>query len=196
MNDPTDDVSRLAREFRLGREEAFPEIVDLLRERLYRVAFRLTGTPDDAMDVVQDAFVKVYKDIGAWNERSAFYSWLYRVASNLAIDRLRKRKKDREMLSSVARERDDRRDDISELVERRSVEHDLGRLKGAVERLPEGQKAVVVLRHYEGLSLKEIADVRGVALGTVKSTLHQAFRNLQRALGAAAGTAIEDEVAT
>ena len=83
-----DDGSRLAREFREGREEAFPELVELLRERLYRVAFRLTGSSEDAFDVVQEAFVKVYRDIGAWNERSAFYSWLYRVATNLAIDKL------------------------------------------------------------------------------------------------------------
>src|SRR6266404_4754446 len=101
----SDDSSRLAREFRGGREEAFPELVELLRERLYRVAYRLTGSAEDALDVVQDAFVKVYKDIGAWNERSAFYSWLYRVATNLAIDRLRRRRKDRETASDLARER-------------------------------------------------------------------------------------------
>ncbi|HVY60381.1 MAG TPA: RNA polymerase sigma factor [Planctomycetota bacterium] len=204
--DPTDDArqdeaSRLAREFRDGREEAFPELVELLRERLYRVAFRLTGTSDDAMDVVQDAFVKVYKDIGAWNERSAFYSWLYRVATNLAIDRLRRRKKDRELANGAARERAYERDSIAELVDARETEHELRRLASAVAGLPEGQRTIVTLRHYEGLSLKEISEVRGVALGTVKSTLHQAFRSLQRALGVgadssastSANTGLEDD---
>jgi RNA polymerase sigma-70 factor (ECF subfamily) len=148
------------------------------------VAFRLTGTSDDAMDVVQDAFVKVYKDIGSWNERSAFYSWLYRVATNLAIDRLRRRKKDRELANGAARQLVEEQDNISELVEARETEHELRRLARAVAALPEGQRMIVTLRHYEGLSLKEISEVRGVALGTVKSTLHQAFRSLQRALGA------------
>jgi RNA polymerase sigma-70 factor (ECF subfamily) len=184
-----DDASRLAREFRDGREEAFPELVELLRERLYRVAYRLTGSADDALDVVQDAFVKVYKDIGAWNERSAFYSWLYRVATNLAIDKLRRRKKDREIANGVARERPDAGgDNVDELIEARATQHDLGRLAAAVAALPEGQRVVVTLRHYEGLSLKEIADLRGIALGTVKSTLHQAFRNLQRLMGAKVDT--------
>ena len=183
--DPSDDASRLARDFRAGREEAFPELVELLRERLYRVAFRLTGSGEDALDVVQDTFVKVYKDIASWNERSAFYSWLYRVATNLAIDRLRRRKKDRELASGAAREiAGHERDTIEDLVEARATEHDLKRLAHAVSALPEGQRTIVTLRHYEGLSLKEISDVRGVALSTVKSTLHQAFRSLQRALGA------------
>ena len=172
-------MSRLAREFRDGREEAFPEIVECLRERLYRVAFRLTGSSDDALDVVQDTFVKVYRDIESWNERSAFYSWLYRVATNLAIDRLRRRKKDRELANGAARERPAEQDNVAELVDARATEHELERLSKAVAGLPEGQRAVVTLRHYEGLSLKEIADLRGVALGTVKSTLHQAFRSLQ-----------------
>lgn len=178
-----DDGSRLAREFRGGREEAFPELVGLYRERLFRLAFRLTGSSEDALDVVQDAFVKVYKDIDAWNERSAFYSWLYRVASNLAIDRLRRRRKDRELAGEVARGGLSERDNVAELVEQRANEHALSRLAAAVETLPEGQRAVVTLRHYEGLSLKEIAEIRGCALGTVKSTLHRAFRSIQRALG-------------
>lgn len=180
-----DDATRLAREFRDGREEAFPELVELLRERLFRLAWRLTGSSEDAFDCVQDAFVKVYRDIGAWNERSAFYSWLYRVTTNLAIDRLRRRKKDRELASDVARERPlAGRDTVAEVIERNATEHELGRLARAVAGLPDGQRVVVTLRHYEGLSLQEIAEQRGIALGTVKSTLHQAFRNLQRALGA------------
>lgn len=208
MIEPADDVSRLARELRDGREEAFPELVELLRERLYRLAFRLTGSQEDALDVVQDAFVKVYRDIASWNERSAFYSWLYRVATNLAIDRLRRRKKEREAAGEIGRERfggarGGASDEIEDLVEARATEHELRRLARAVAGLPEGQRVVVTLRHYEGLSLKEIAGLRGIALGTVKSTLHQAFRNLQRALGvraeaeggsrAATATEVEDD---
>ncbi len=180
-----DDLgTRLAREFRDGREEAFPELVELFRERLFRLAYRLTGSTEDAFDVVQDTFLRIYRDIGAWNERSAFYSWVYRVASNLAIDRLRRRKKERALAAGLARERPgEARDAVEEIAEASHLEHELARLAAAVGRLPEGQRAVVTLRHYEGLSLKEIAEIRGCALGTVKSTLHQAFRSIQRALG-------------
>jgi RNA polymerase sigma-70 factor (ECF subfamily) len=180
-----DPGSRLAREFRDGREDAFPELVELFRERLYRLAFRLTGSSDDALDAVQETFLKVYRDIGSWNERSAFYSWLYRITLNLAIDRLRRRKKDRTLASGLVREHREAVDPLGDLVEERAREHDLARLRAAVAALPEGQRTVITLRHYEGLSLKEIAEVRGCALGTVKSTLHQAFRSIQRALGIA-----------
>ena len=179
---PADEVSRLAREFRAGREQAFAELVELLRERLYRVAYRLTGSVEDALDVVQDSLVKVYMDIGAWDERSAFYSWLYRVATNLAIDRLRRRKKDRALQAGRSRDEPMRQDNVARFAEALDTEHELRRLAAAVARLPEGQRVVVTLRHYEGLSLREIALIRGCALGTVKSTLHQAFRNLTRAL--------------
>jgi RNA polymerase sigma-70 factor (ECF subfamily) len=179
-----DPGSRLAREFRDGREDAFPELVEMFRERIFRLAYRLTGSTEDAFDVVQETFLKVYKDIGSWNERSAFYSWAFRVASNLAIDRLRRRKKDRLLANEVALGRPgETPDTIDELVEERARQHELARLQAAVNGLPEAQRAVVTLRHYEGLSLKEIAEIRGCALGTVKSTLHQAFRSIQRALG-------------
>jgi RNA polymerase sigma-70 factor (ECF subfamily) len=178
------DGSRLARAFRDGSEEAFAELVELYRERLYRLAYRLTGSADDALDVVQDAFYKVYKGIDAWNERSAFYSWLYRVATNLAIDRLRRRRKDRVIQQDLLARGQPHADDPSEVVaERGEALHRLAKVRRGIEALPEIQRAVMVLRHYEGLSLKEIAEQRGVALGTIKSTLHQAFRNLTRSLG-------------
>ncbi len=186
-----DEGSRLAREFRQGREESFADLVVLFRDRLYRLAFRLTGRQEDALDVVQETFVKVYRDVAAWNERSAFYSWLYRVASNLAIDRLRRRRKERELVQGAAaaeQERGERNNNIEDLVEASDRDAKLRRLRAAVEGLPEAQREIVVLRHFEGLSLKEIADARGCALGTVKSTLHQAFRSLVRVMNPEAAT--------
>jgi RNA polymerase sigma-70 factor (ECF subfamily) len=185
---PTDEISELARSFRGGDEGAYERLQELVRERLYRLAYRLTGRTEDALDVVQDALFKVYRDIDAWNERSAFYSWLYRVTSNLAIDRLRRRKKSRELKLRLVR-REPRNQPrtarhVTETHERHDTEHHLARLRAAVDTLPPGQRAIVMLRHFEGLSLADIADVRGCALGTVKSTLHQAFRNLKHAFAA------------
>jgi len=180
---PGDEGSRLARAFRAGDEEAFAGLVALFRERLYRLAYRLTGSSEDALDVVQDALWKVYRSIGQWNERSAFYSWLYRVTTNLSIDRLRRRKKNRDLLAHARQERRAPVPDPAATVSSRDDhDHHLAIVQRLVYELPEGQRAVMVLRHFEGLSLKEIAEVRGCAVGTVKSALHQAFRNLQRAL--------------
>ncbi|MHC4393466.1 MAG: RNA polymerase sigma factor [Planctomycetota bacterium] len=179
----TDDGTLLARAFRHGDEQAYADLVTLYRDRLYRLAYRLTGRQEDALDVVQDAFLKVYKDINAWTERASFYSWVYRVTSNLAIDRLRRRKRDRSAKAKIQeRTRSfvpDPTDAIAELSERR---HRLGMVKAAIDTLPEGQREIMVLRHFEGLSLREIATLRGCALGTVKSTLFQALKSLKRQL--------------
>lgn len=187
-----DEGSRLARAFRAGDEEAFAGLVALFRERLYRLAYRLTGSAEDALDVVQDALWKVYRNIGGWNERSAFYSWLYRVTTNLAIDRLRRRRKDRDL---VAHARQERRppvpDPAATVSSRDDRDHHLAIVERHIAALPDGQRAVMVLRHFEGLSLKEIAEVRGCAIGTVKSALHQAFRNVQRGLEAEADSKTE-----
>lgn len=181
-------LDELARAFARGDESAFEALQAQVRDRLYRLAYRITGRRDDALDVVQDALFKVYRDIGAWNERSAFYSWLYRVTTNLAIDRLRRRRR-RTVLQQRIAERSSRRPrpgaEHEAVVDAR---HDdavrLAQLRRAVDRLAPQQRAVVALRHYEGLPLAEIARIRGCALGTVKSTLHQALRNLQRMLAA------------
>ena len=181
--------TRLAREYRAGRREAFDELVDLYRDRLYRLAYRITRNGDDALDVVQESFVRVAEGIDRWDGRSAFYSWLYRVTSNLAIDGLR----DRARLRKASEKRLD-----ADLAHARSLptEEDeafdpeqkevlFDQLRGVIDGLPPAQRAIVVMRHYEGMPLKEIAEVRGVALGTVKSTLFQAFRTLTRSFGTA-----------
>ncbi len=186
MTGPDDEISALARRFRDGDEHAFEALQHRVRERLYRLAYRLTGRRDDALDVVQDALFKAYRDIARWNERASFYSWLYRVATNLAIDRLRRRKRVRalhERLAARAGGPPRRGAEHIEHVDRRhDLDHQLARVRRALDRLPPGQRAVMVLRHFEGLSLAEIAEVRGCALGTVKSALHQAFKNLHAAL--------------
>lgn len=177
-------VHELARAFRRGDAEAFSALVDIFKERFYRIAYRVLGNPDDALDTVQDAFVRIHRGIVGWDERAAFYSWSYRIVTNLAIDALRKKGRDRKAREHAAVERafvhidpepaDVTTEDVSRLVER---------ARDAIQKLPPGQRAIVALRHYENLSLKEIAEIRGCAVGTVKSTLHQAFNSLRRALG-------------
>src|SRR5262249_3124318 len=145
--------------------------------------------PDDALDVTQDAFVRIHKGISGWDERAAFFSWSYRIVTNLAIDSLRRKGRDRKARAVAAQERPEAYDDPEpQEVSQADVQKLVDRAREAIEALPPGQRAIVALRHYENLSLKEIAEIRGCAVGTVKSTLHQAFTSLRRALGGDAGS--------
>jgi RNA polymerase sigma-70 factor, ECF subfamily len=174
----------LAQAFQDGEPQAFADLVDLFQERFYRVAFRILGDPDEALDVVQDAFVKIHAAIGSWDGEARFGSWAFRIVTNLAIDGLRRRGRERKACEGRAQEQPDYQEDVAGdglVAEEQSAL--VIQIKSAIDSLPPGQRAIVALRHYEGFSLKEIADIRGCALGTVKSTLHQAFRNLRNNLG-------------
>lgn len=179
-----DPIQAVALAFRGGDREAFVQLVDLLQDRFYRIAYRVVLDPDTALDVAQDAFVKLHDRIDRWDGESRFTSWAYRVVTNLAIDGIRRRKREQRAWEGRAAEQPEFLADHSEATivaeERSELVH---RVKCAIAELPPGQRAIVALRHYEGFTLREIAEVRGCALGTVKSTLHQAFRSLRRTLG-------------
>ena len=84
--------TRLARLARRGDQRAFAEIVDLYKDKLYHLAYRMTGNRQEAEDVVQEAFLRVYKNLDRYDENQKFSTWIYRIATNLCIDRLRKRR--------------------------------------------------------------------------------------------------------
>lgn len=178
------DGEQLAHAFREGDEAAFADLIDAYQERFYRVAYRVSCDPDEALDVVQDAFVKIHRSIGSWDGTSRFSSWAFRIVTNLAIDGIRRKGRERRAWEARATDQSEAvveaQDENLVAEERKDL---VVKVKAAISALPEGQRAIVALRHYEGFSLKEIAEVRGCALGTVKSTLHQAFRSLRKTLG-------------
>jgi RNA polymerase sigma-70 factor, ECF subfamily len=180
-----DPIQDLALAFRGGDSEAFVQLVEDLQDRFFRLAYRITHDHDAALDVAQDAFVKIHDRIDRWDGQSRFTSWAYRVVTNMAIDLLRKQKREAKAREARALEQpevvEDRSEDSLVAEERAQL---VEQVKAAIEALPPGQRAIVALRHYEGCTLKEISEIRGCALGTVKSTLHQAFRSLRRSLGA------------
>lgn len=175
----------LARAFKDGEAEAFGRLIERDQERLYRLAYRITNDADDALDVVQEVFVKIHRSIDGWDERASYFSWAYRITSNMAIDFLRRRGRDHKVRDRLRRDRgpalleDGPGPDPLEAEDRARL---VDKVKEAIEELPPGQRAIVALRHYEGLSLGEIAAIRGCAVGTVKSTLHQAFKKLRTLL--------------
>ena len=149
-----DDGEQIARSFQDGDESAFGDLVEVYQERFYRVSYRVLGKPDEALDVVQDAFVKIHARIDTWDRESRFSSWAYRIVTNLAIDGLRKKTRERKAVESRAQT-------TPEFLEDRSADGLLAdeqaelvqRVREAIERLPDGQRTVVALRHYEGFSL-------------------------------------------
>ncbi len=182
---PTDENLALA--LQAGDEGAFDEIVRRHQGRMYSVAYRITGNREDALDVTQDALVKVYQKIHAWQPSGGFASWLLRLTSNQAIDHLRRGRRHRhERLDEGFRpELEGGTTEPSAQGTAMEVRGgEIGdRLAVALEVLSPSQRKVFVLRHYEGMALAEIAPVLGCTVGSVKVHLFRALRKLQTELG-------------
>ena len=189
--DSIDDKTLVAR-VQEGDQRAFRILFDRYNRRAYAVAFGVVKNPQDAMDVVQDGFVKVHRHIGKFHGSSSFYTWLYRIIMNLAIDHVRRRKnaKGVEYDDRVGREADEIAGDgtllprildanPSKTVIRREL---LSKIQEALDGLPEYHRAVIVLREVEGLSYEEMSQVLDVPKGTIMSRLFHARKKMQAAL--------------
>jgi RNA polymerase sigma-70 factor (ECF subfamily) len=170
--------SQLVKRAKKGDGDAFGELVIRYQNKIYRLARRMTETDEDAEDVLQEAFVKAYRSLKGFKERSKFSTWLYRITVNLALMKLRKRKLDSVSLDepvptgdgAVQRDiEDDSPDPLEQLISTESTEI----LDRAIAELPPHYRAVFVLRHVEGLSTKETANVLGKTVPGVKSLLHR-----------------------
>ena len=171
----------LMRRLASGDAEALAPLMERHYRRLYRVALSYLRSADDALDCVQETFVKALENAGRWNPDSEVAPWLTRIAINNAIDRYRRAKRRSRSEAPLAEgDHDLRLAEDQPSPERRVIGGELGQcVERALKALPEGQRAVFVLRHYEQLSLAEIADALGMSLGTVKSSLHRAVLRLR-----------------
>ena len=168
-------------------ERAFDQLVERYQARAYRLAWSLVRDPEDARDVSQEAFLRVYQSAGRFRGDARFSTWFYRILVNLALDHRRRR---RWWERLVTRDRDD--EEVA-LVERQPA-HDpdpgervseaqaLTRLWEAVHRLSPQQRATMVLSAQEQLSTSEIAAVLGISEPTVRVHLHRAVRTLRKTL--------------
>lgn len=179
---------KLIEAFRAGETGAFDTLVEAFRTKAYSLAYQWTQNRDDALDVCQDAFVRLYRALPQWSGRASVFTWLYRVIVNRAIDMKRKRVRRKTVSSDALRERSEHaapEPKASGLSSpgRQASSHELeGLIREAVMALPTKQQQVFVLRHVEGLPLKEIAAIQQTSLGAVKATLFQAVRKLRAAL--------------
>ena len=146
-----------------------------------RFAERLTGNPATAEEIVQDAFLRLWHNAERWEGRSRFSTWFYRVLHNLAIDRLRLRRASHEELDEDLPDPEPG-PELSLQRERRDA-----RVRAALDRLPERQRAALVLSHYEGLSQAEAAAVLGVNEGALESLLSRARARLRELLATERG---------
>ncbi len=161
---------------------AFDELVFTYQRKGFSIAYNLAGNCEDAKDILQEAFIKVYCNIKSFNEDASFFTWLYRIVVNCALDFMRKRKR----IFSIFREPVSEEEFIKEPVDmssgpqERAINDELSqRLEACIAQLPEKQKACFLLKHRSGLKNQEIAEVLGCKLSTVKVHLFRAANTLQ-----------------
>ena len=173
---------------REGDTTAFRGLVEKYQGRVYSMVYGMVRNREDARDLTQEAFVKAYRNLQGFRLEASFYTWLYRIAMNLAIDHTRKRKR-REVAGfdeSVATKDADggidavhHGDSPSKALERKQL---LRRIMDGMQKLSDDQRQVILLREVEGLSYKEISEVMEIPEGTVMSRLFYARKKLQKIL--------------
>jgi RNA polymerase sigma-70 factor (ECF subfamily) len=172
-----------------GDAEAFAVVVEHHEERLLRLCRRLLGDPEEARDAAQEVFLKAFRNAGRYQPRGQVYTWLYRIAVNHCLNRLRRRRVVRFLPWSGGGDGEadeapafDPADEAPGPEEALAARRRWRRVRRAVAALPDGQRAALVLVRFEGLSYKEAAEVLGISLGAVESRLVRAMRHLEAAL--------------
>lgn len=173
-------LARIAR----GDREALAPLIARHERRVYRIALGYLRNADDALDVVQETFVKAFENAGRFGGETDAGPWLARIAVNQAIDRYRREKRRRASQEPLAEGDHDQRLSSGEpSPERQQYGREAReRIDQALLALPEKQRAIFVLRHHQQMSLEEIAEALGLRLGTVKSGLHRAIHELRHRL--------------
>jgi len=170
----------LVRKFQQGDESAFNDLARRYQQSVYGVIRRLLGGHEEAQDISQDVFIKAYGSLNAFRAESSFSTWLYRIAVNLSLNALRKRKL-RQILSfdSVGFSIRSHSPGPDEQVEKSEM---LQALDRAIQKLPSKQKLVFTLRYDQKLSHEEIAKILDRDVGTVKANYHHAIGKLKKAV--------------
>jgi RNA polymerase sigma-70 factor (ECF subfamily) len=188
VGEPTGDESVLVNAARKGDVAAYEELVRRYDRNVFRIAQHITQNREDAEDVVQDAFLKAYQNLGQFQGQSKFYTWLVRIAVNEALMRLRRRRPER-MISldeDVKTEEDSMPREIADWTPNPEQQYNQAELKDILSRtiqgLPTSFRTVFVLRDVEGLSTEETAEALGLSIPAVKSRLLRARLQLRERL--------------
>jgi RNA polymerase sigma-70 factor, ECF subfamily len=161
---------------RQGEREAFDRLVERYQRDVYRLCYRYVNNHQDANDMAQEAFLKAYRALSKFRGDSAFSTWLYRIAVNTCLNFRAARRAPQEELSEHLA------DGAAGVAERLQADERSARVREAVARLPEKQRATLILKIYHDLTHEEVARVLGASVGTVKANLFHALGNLRKLL--------------
>jgi len=158
------------------------EIFDKYHKKVYRIAYGVVRHREEALDIVQEVFIKLFRSIKNFKGKSHFYTYLYRMVMNTAIDHARKTGK--QFIASLDEEGSfEPSDELEKGPERILLQKELEeRVKGAMEKLPAEQRAALIFRDVEGFSYQEMAEAMGCSIGTVMSRLHYGRKRIQELL--------------
>ncbi|MBM7649513.1 RNA polymerase sigma-70 factor (ECF subfamily) [Bacillus ectoiniformans] len=180
-------VKRRIKQVLKGDQNAFGEIVELYKEKVYQICFRMLWNRHEAEDAAQETFIKAFINIHTYNPDKKFTTWLYRIATNLCIDKIRKAKPDYHLDAEVAGtdglnmysqiSSDDKLPE--EEVESMELQETI---QSAILKLPEKYRSVIVLKYIEELPLQDISEILDLPLGTVKTRVHRGREALRKYL--------------
>ncbi len=179
---------------RSGDSDAFRLLVEQHSRAIFRLAFRMTGNEEDAEDVVQETFLRAYRQLDKYEARSSFSTWLYRIASNYSLDLIRSRKRheekrergsveDRDILQSIAVDSPG----PDRLLYGSQVKD---RVNAALNELSAQERTAFVLRHFEGQSIQEIGEALGTGTNATKHSIFRAVQKLRKSLEPMVGPAV------
>jgi RNA polymerase sigma-70 factor (ECF subfamily) len=186
MND-----AELIREAQRGNHAAFEELVRQYDGPVLRLAYHMTRSEQDAQDIYQEAFLKAYRNIGNFRFECSFYTWIYRIVTNLCLDHLRKRqvrKEDSGVVTDSDGESFDTLDQVADVRSGASPEKDLmrrelgRRIAKALQKLTPRERMVFEMKHYQGLKLRTIGEILNTTEETAKNTLFRGTQKLRAAL--------------
>ncbi|CDN43484.1 RNA polymerase sigma factor SigW [Paenibacillus sp. P22] len=170
-----------------GDQRAFADLVGMYQDKLYHLAYRMLYNRQEAEDAVQETFLRVFRNMERYDESMKFSTWIYRITTNLAIDRLRRRKPGFSLDAEVPEH--DGLDGYSMFASEDASPEDEVLLsetqriiRTAIETLPPKYKSVMVLRYLEDLSLQEISDVLDMPVTTIKTRVHRGREFLRKKL--------------
>jgi len=180
-------VQRLIKQIKKGDQQAFAEIVELYQDRIFQLCYRMLGNRHEAEDVAQEAFVRAYMNIDRFDVDKKFSTWLFRIATNLTIDHLRKKRPDHYLDAELTGT-----DGVTlysylaadeKLPEDTLLENELQQtVQKEIQSLPPKYRSAIILKYMQDLSLKEISEILELPIATVKTRIHRGREALRKRL--------------
>lgn len=187
INEMDQLIKQKIKQVKKGDHEAFEEVVTFYQNKVYQICYRMLGNAQEAEDIAQEAFIRAFVNIDSYDEEKKFSTWLYRIATNLTIDRLRKKKPDYyldaevkgteglTMYSQLAAEQALPEEEVESLELQSYIQKE-------IMALPPKYRSVIALRYLDEMPLSEISDILNIPIGTVKTRIHRGREALRKRL--------------